>query len=429
MKNYIKYFFSLIVTTSMCFSASGYNTIYLMEFDNLKNDFTQFHMKGALPDLIKENYKFREDIKVEYAGNIVPYIEKYKIPGEDSIKGLIINGSFQTVNGEFYIKYEAYDVHSWKQLVKQQIFCPINDIICVHDGFLISIEKNISPFLTDGLDVDATIRSLEREEMKSISHDSDKGSKHDSGAVHKNQKQFNLKTELDDQYDNQGQYGNRYYREFNLEELIPNKFPGYRKNSKKLVEILEEILNNPYDVNIGDLSLELDPYNSDIIMAELPIQYSMRNLLSKELFTNLPHQKYLAENDNVILQFSNNDFIFDDGLMEELALMQFQIMPVIFFNNKIGRPQFIILDSWNDKYEHLTPYKISILQENQFKPLFAVTPGIDKVQLTINTGTLEALYRFPITYEKMGDYTKVIVKFMKETELKELLEDPSVGDG
>ena len=41
---------------------SGYNTIYLMEFDNLKNDFTNSHLKEALPDLIKENYKFREDI-------------------------------------------------------------------------------------------------------------------------------------------------------------------------------------------------------------------------------------------------------------------------------------------------------------------------------------------------------------------------------
>ena len=67
-----------------------------MEFDNLKNDFTNSHLKEALPDLIKENYKFREDIKVEYAGDIRPYITKYRDIKQDSIKGLIINGSFQT---------------------------------------------------------------------------------------------------------------------------------------------------------------------------------------------------------------------------------------------------------------------------------------------------------------------------------------------
>ena len=104
-------------------------------FDNLNNDFTHDHMKEALPDLVRENYKFREDIIVEYAGSITPYIEKYKDSGADSIKGLIISGSFQTINDEFYIEYEAYDIHDWRQLTNRQLSCPIHDIICVHDNF------------------------------------------------------------------------------------------------------------------------------------------------------------------------------------------------------------------------------------------------------------------------------------------------------
>ena len=38
---------------------SGYNTIYLMEFENMQNEFTKSHLTEALPALIKENYKFR----------------------------------------------------------------------------------------------------------------------------------------------------------------------------------------------------------------------------------------------------------------------------------------------------------------------------------------------------------------------------------
>ena len=134
MNDFIKYLSSLLITISLCLSDSGYNTIYLMEFDNLKNDFSNSHMNEALPNLIKENYKFREDIQVEYAGNIKPYFEKYRIE-EDSIKGLIINGSFQTIKKEFYIEYEVYDIQNWKQLVRRQIFCPKYDVICIHDSF------------------------------------------------------------------------------------------------------------------------------------------------------------------------------------------------------------------------------------------------------------------------------------------------------
>ena len=50
----------------------------------------------------------------------------------------------------------------------------------------------------------------------------------------------------------------------------------------------------------------MDPSDSEIIMAELPIIYSVRSALAQELLTNLPHEKYLAENENVILQFSKS---------------------------------------------------------------------------------------------------------------------------
>ena len=426
MNNYNKYCLSFLIAISFCLSDSGYNTIYLMEFDNLKNDFSNSHMNEALPNLIKENYKFREDIQVEYAGNIKPYIEKYRIE-EDSIKGLIINGSFQTINKEFYIEYEVYDIHNWKQLVRRQIFCPIYDVICIHDAFLISVENSISPFLIDNLDIEATINTLEIEEKKTKYHDLDKESSHDSGEIISSHEQLDIQNELDGISNNQGQYGSRHFREFNLNKLLPNKFPEYDKHSKKLADILEQMLSDPYNVVIGDIYLELDHDNSEIIMAELPIQYSIKNLLSLELLTNLPHKKYLAGNNNVILQFSNNDFIFDDELMEKMALMQFQVMPVIFFNNKIGRPQFIILDSWKKKYEGLKPYNIPILLENQFKPLFAVTPGSDKIQLTLNTGALETVYRFSIPYDNLKDYTKVTVKFMQESKLEELLKNPFGG--
>ena len=162
---------------SILFSESGYNTIYLMEFENQQNEFTNTRLTEALPDLIKENYKFREDIKVEYAGDIRPYIEQKEWSKENPIKGLIINGRFQTINDEFFVEFEAYDIHDWKRLVRRQIFCPVHDIICLHDGFLIAIEKSISPFLTNALDIDATISSLEQKPKKrSLGHDLDKRS-------------------------------------------------------------------------------------------------------------------------------------------------------------------------------------------------------------------------------------------------------------
>ena len=113
--------------------------------------------------------------------------------------------------------------------------------------------------------------------------------------------------------------------------------------------------------------------------------------------------------------------------MEKLALTKFQMMPVIFLSNNIGKTQLIILDSWSNQNDKYNSSNISVLFEKQFKPLFSLTQGIDIVQLTISPGTLNVVYRFSIPYEKLGDYTKVTVKFMQENELEKLLDNSYDG--
>ena len=147
----------------------------------------------------------------------------------------------------------------------------------------------------------------------------------------------------------------------------------------------------------------------------------MRSSLAQELFNNLPHNKIIDDFGNVILQFSNSNFMFDDLLLEKLALMKFQLIPVIFFNSRIGEVQMIILDSWNEKYSQLELQQVPMLLENQFKPLFALTPGTDHIQVNLDVSSHRVIYNFSIHQEQIGDYTKVTVKFMKEEELDELL--------
>ena len=408
---------------------SGYNTIYLMEFDNLKNDFTNSHLKEALPDLIKENYKFREDIQVDYAGDIRPYLESKIWTDEERIKGLIINGRFQTVNDEFFVEFEAYDIHTWKQLVKRQIFCPVHDIICLHDGFLMAIEHSISPFLSDVLDVDATISSLKVKPKKRTpgSYDLDvKGASENLGQL-SNLNEYGTNLDLGGVGRKQGQYGSRYYREFNFTKISPDQNSSKKKNTINLITILDQILTNPYDVNIGELSLIPDPRKPGNMKGEIPVEYSVRSALAQDMFTSLPHEKLIDENGNVRLQFLNSNFVFDETLTEKLALMKYQVMPVIFFNNKIGGVQFIILDSWSDKFNRLEIKTVPMFWENQFKPLFALTPGADNIQLNLDEASHKVVYHFSIPYEKIGDYTKVTVKFMLEVELEKLLESQIRG--
>ena len=413
-------FIIALLFIAVLLSDSGYNTIYLMEFENQQNEFTNSHLTEALPDLIKENYKFREDIKVEYAGDIRPYLEQKETSIENTIKGLIINGRFLTINDEFFVEFEAYDIHDWKRLVRRQVFCPVQDIICVHDGFLMAIEKSISPFLTDALDINATISSLEKKPKKRTpGYELNKGDYKDLDNL------GNLNetegSDLDGGSGKQGQYGNRYYREFNFKDVSPDQDFPKKQNTEKLISIFDQILKNPYDVLIGELSLTEDPHIEGNVLGEIPIEFSVRSSLAQELFNNLPHEKIMDNFGNVIVQFPNSNFIFEELFLKKLALMKIQLMPVIFFNSRIGEVQFIILDSWNEKYTKFKFQQIPMLLENQFKPLFALTPGADHIQLNLDVSSRRVIYYFSIPHQQIGEYTKVTVKFMQEEELDNLL--------
>jgi len=410
----------IISFVGILYSDTGYNTIYLMEFENQQNEFTNSHLTEALPDLIKENYEFREDIKVEYAGDLRPYLKQSQSNPENSIKGLIINGRFLTINDEFFVEFEAYDIHDWKRLVRRQIFCPVHDLICVHDGFLMAIEQTISPFLVNALDINATISSLEQEPKKRTPGYNLDDSVHEDLDKLDNLNET-LKKNTNDGNGQQGQYGRRHYREFNFKKLPPNPEFTKKQNTEKLINILDQILTNPYDVIIGDLSLSNDLGTAGNVNGEIPIEYSVRSSLTQELFNSLPHKKIMDDLGDLILQFQNSNFTFDDLLLEKLALMKFQLIPVIFFNNRIGGIQFFILDSWDNKYQEFEFQQVPMILENQFRPLFALTPGTDQIQLDIDVSTLRIIYTFSIHHEKLGEYTKVAVKFMKEEELNELL--------
>ena len=103
--------------------------------------------------------------------------------------------------------------------------------------FLMAIEKNISPFLTNALDIDATISSLEQTPKRKIP----KGDDLDSFGEYENLEKFNNlnKEGLDDlgKGQKQGQYGDRYYREFNFADISPD--PNFSKKLRKMIPSLK----------------------------------------------------------------------------------------------------------------------------------------------------------------------------------------------
>ncbi len=401
-----------------------------MEFENVNKDFTIDHLQTAFPDLIKENYAFRTDINVEYAGDIEPYL---KDPLEDvDNSALIVNGRYFSTGKRVDVELEVYDIYTWELLQKKNFFCNSDDVVCLHDAFLIAIENMLSPyFVEDGMDelnddVKLSHRTVDLDKVKSVP-------KEESSSIYE-EVQRNIFDELDafathaefnfdinQSTSEHGQYGDRYFREYEFNSGEAGQISSLDGNTQNFIKVIDQFLTNPYNVQIGDMKLGFNKYDRETIDVTVPIEYSVKNSLIQDLLMTVPHEKMTSSSGIVQLKFSNSNFKFDAQLVEKLALMKYQVFPVLYFTGKNGELQQIVLDSWKKKYDGIEVNNIPLVRIDNFTPLFAIKPGSDNIQMNIDVSNLVVTYQFTVPYNTFGKYTKLSVKFLLEDQLDRYL--------
>ena len=144
------------------------------------------------------------------------------------------------------------------------------------------------------------------------------------------------------------------------------------------------------------MKLEFNKLDREAIDVTVPIEYSVRNSLIQDLLMTVPHKKMTSNSGTVQLKFSNSNFKFDSQLIEKLALMKYQVFPVLYFTGKNGDLQQIVLDSWKKKYDGIEVNNVSLIRIDNFTLLFAIKPGSDNIQMNIDVSNLLITYKFTV---------------------------------
>lgn len=404
-----------------------------MEFENTGDNIVLDELTTSLPNLIKENYHFRKDIIVDYAGDIAPYMD-FNFSGKKNKKRMLINGKFDLRDGYVFISYEVYDVKDWESIVERTIYCPYNDLICIQESFLISIEETISPLLNDNFS-DKVISDLEemeqrdRYDINSLDSDENIEQAEYYDDVKKNifygldnlsaVKDFHLSTSSGDP--DSDSFGDRIYREFSFNYAPTDNLSKNELNTQIFNSVLDDFLHSPYDILIGDMEISDSMGDRRLVNVSVPIEYSIKAMLIEDLLTSLPHKKISNSKGTTILKLDNSNFVFDIDMINNISNMDYSVVPVLYFTDRKGRLQLVIIDSWNRKYDLFTLNEVPVIRLDQIDPLFAITPGRDDIQVTMDINTRLTTYDFTVPKHVFGGYTKMTMKFINENELDRML--------
>ncbi|MBC8213264.1 MAG: hypothetical protein ISR90_04860 [Candidatus Marinimicrobia bacterium] len=436
-------------------------TIHIMEFDNLEENFRFNWLSKTLPNLIKEKYASRSNVNIQYAGTIEPYFVD-STPAFDSANNILVNGSFFSKKDSLKIIVEVFDLSTWETIGRSVIVADYEDIASIYDQFIHTVGVILKPHLPKFIMTYKEILNNEVEDRKNnkeVTKSAKKQDKKDKSSSMITEKELipiiiqtsstretvqtslsvfeqahnrinNALDELEiyaDEYyklrqedTDRGQFGTRYFREFDLDE--ERKYPvSIEQDTKQFIKLLDGILENPYDVLIGEMEVIIDRRAPQMVTVQLPIDYSLKNNLIQEMFINLPHEKVVNKNGNILIKFPKEYYQFTREFMKKLSLMEFQITPVILLTDKVGKLQLAILDSWEKKYNQLESSVVDFVKVNKFYPLLAVLQGEDDIQISIDKSASTSVYRFSAPIDKLGDYSKVIVKFIPNDELESFL--------
>jgi len=389
-----------------------------MEFENVSSDFTINNLSRALPDIVIQNYEFRGDLSVGYLDSIDPYNPKESKETPEN-KGLIINGRFSSSEEDVDIEVELYDLSTWDLLGKDSFYCPIENMVCIHDAFSIIVDELLEEYVM-------------AEEEREIGPGSNvtkrivysKGEQIDNTDMFKESLEINTTdAEFVIELDNSEEEKNEglISRVFDFSHNKELSKTPVEINTEKLNHILDKFLTNPYDITIGEMVVKLNDYDRDLIDFSIPIEFLINKDLVDDLLSDIPHNILYNKNGNLSIELLNSNFTFDQSLITKLATMRYQIIPIYSFLDKDEEIQLLIIDTWEKKYKGLHIGNSSILHTNEYTPLYTIKSDSENIYINLDVNTTIINYSFSVPYNTFGNYTRLIVDFMLEDELDQYL--------
>ena len=94
-----------------------------------------------------------------------------------------------------------------------------------------------------------------------------------------------------------------------------------------------------------------------------------------------------------------------------------ELFPVLFFTNKDGNIQKIIIDSWDSKYDNLLFGDYDVSRVDNFVQLYSLIQSEKNLHLNIDKKTMDIIYKASMPVSVLDNYTRLTVKIFKRSDL------------
>ena len=417
-----KYFLTLFAGISFIFAVPPALNVYVIPFDNSKIEQALSWLSDAFSSMISANLSDQDRVYVKNQFNLEEVMSNRSLLTQQKpgTKNFLVLGKYERSLDKLIISIQLIDITTWDEVDSRRITGYYNKIDDVNSSIVEMVKTMLSPYLPkpSKSKYPTLTEGKGMQEPPSYAQSAIDASTAIDKAI------IDLEKKLDVSIGAQGQVNpdesieieGEWILDFSKEDY-ENAKPENEMNTVMMVEVLENLMNNPYTVSLDKPKFNYDPQNKKEFLVQLPVNYKLKSSIIKDMLKSLPYSGLKQDGNLTIFYFNRDKYNFPPDISEKIKLGKYRSIPVIQLQNTNGVPLAVLVDSHDKIIQNLNSDRVVFKSFRSFSPLIDFTVGGWSMQVSLETVDIPANYEFKIDVNTANSISRVKLKFVPENEL------------
>tara|TARA_Y100000817_G_scaffold175409_1_gene137012 strand:- start:501 stop:1793 length:1293 start_codon:yes stop_codon:yes gene_type:complete len=400
--------------------------VYVIPFDNIKNDVAIGWLSDALSEMINSELSNHDRIYLKDQSGLEEVMTNRSLllqqrPGT---KNLLFLGKYERTLDKISISLQLIDIKTWDELDRRKVRGGYNDVSGINRSLKESINSMMTPYLpkptkspyptlTDG----KRMRTPPSYAEKAL----DMSSAIDLAID-------DLEKKLDINIGARGEVSDKDLKEDNGEwvldiskENYENNRPENDLNTAMMVDVLNNLMDSPYQVSFDRPTFNYDSKNKKEFEVVLNVNYKLKGDLIKDMLKSLPYSGLKQDGSLTIFYFNKDKYNFPANISKKIQIGEYRTIPVIQLQDSNKKPLVLIVDTADKNLHRLTSNKIIYKPFHYFSPLINFSVGGWSMQVALETVDIPVEYIFNMDVSTANSISRISLKFIPENELNAYL--------
>ena len=400
--------------------------VYIIPFDNIKNDAAIGWLSDALSEMINSELSKHDRIYLKDQSGLEEVMTNRSLllqqrPGT---KNLLFLGKYERSLDKISISLQLIDITTWDELDKRKVRGSYNDVTGINRLLRESINTMMTPYLPKPIKSPYPTLT-EGKRMREPPSYAEKAINMSSAidlAIDE------LEKELDISIGARGEVSDKDLKEDNGEWVLDFSKDNYEDNRPEndlnttmMIDVLNNLMESPYQVKLDRPQFNYDSNNKKEFQVVLNVDYKLKGNVIKDMLKSLPYSGLKQDGSLTIFYFNKDKYNFPADISKKIQLGEYRTIPVIQLQDSNQRPLVVIVDTADKELHDLTSNKIIYKPFHFFSPLMNFTVGGWSMQVALETVDIPVEYIFNMDVTTANSISRISLKFIPENELNTYL--------